>query len=60
MKEYAYSVHPVGYPRTAAICGRAGCTKAGRVLLRKHEWHLYVSGQRIFAGRENFTKIRVE
>jgi len=38
----------------------SGCDKPGRVLFRNHEWMSYQSGVRTFAGRHNFTKIRVE
>jgi hypothetical protein len=57
---YAHSVNPVGYPDTAAICGRVGCENPGRVLLQDHEWESYQLGERIFAGRYDFTKVRVE
>jgi hypothetical protein len=56
----ARSVNPVGYPHSAAICGRCGCKNPGRVLLQDHEWKRYQRGERIFAGRDNFTKVRVE
>ena len=55
-----YTVNPVGYPHTAAICGRRGCKDPGRVLLLDHEWDKYQRGERIFAGRNNVTKVRVE
>jgi hypothetical protein len=57
---HAHSVNPVGYPHTAAICGRVGCKDPGRVLLQDHEWERYKRGERIFAGRNDLTKIRVE
>ena len=57
---YTHKVTPLGYPNTAAICGRPGCFKPGRVLLKDHEWRRYEEGERIFVGPNNFTKIRVE
>jgi len=30
------------------------------VLLQDHEWDKYQRGERIFAGRYDFTKVRVE
>jgi hypothetical protein len=56
----AHRVNPIGYPHTAAICGRYGCTDPGRVLLQDHEWERYQRGERVFAGMYDFTKIRVE
>jgi hypothetical protein len=32
----------------------------GRVLLQDHEWESYQRGERVFEGRGDFTKIRVE
>ncbi len=35
-KPYHYTANPVGYPRTAAVCGR--CENPGKVLLNEAEW----------------------
>jgi len=42
--DYRHTVNPVGYPNTAAVCGRPQCTKPGRVLLKDDEWKLYQRG----------------
>jgi len=38
-KNYRFTANPVGYPKTAAICGR--CGKPGKVLLNDAEWGQY-------------------
>ncbi len=57
-KKYSHSVPPVGYPNTAAICGR--CDNAGMLLLRQGEWQAYLSGQRVFSFNSNVVQIRAE
>ena len=42
-KPYHYTANPVGYPRTAAVCGR--CENPGKVLLNEAEWRQYQAGQ---------------
>ena len=59
-ERYHHKVDPVGYPDTAAICGRPDCSKPGRILLDDAEWEKYQSGQRIIVGPNNFTKIRAK
>jgi hypothetical protein len=52
-----YSVSPIGYPNTAAICGI--CDKPGMILLSEVEWKAYQSGQRIFNfASSNSLKLR--
>jgi len=57
---YSHTVNPIGYPNTAAVCGRPECSNPGRVLLKDAEWKLYQNGQRVFEGPNRFTKIQVE
>jgi hypothetical protein len=59
-ERYSHQVDPVGYPDTAAICGRVLCTKPGRILLNDAEWKRYQGGQRIMEGPNNFTKIKAK
>jgi len=54
--DYRHKVNPVGYPDTAAICGRPGCTKPGRVLLKDDEWKLYQQGQHVIEGPNNLRR----
>ena len=57
---YSHSVDPIGYPDTAAVCGRSGCEKPGKILLKDTEWAAYGSGQRVFGANNNFTKVRAK
>ena len=42
------AVQPVGYPESAIICGRVGCTNPGLLWLEESEWRDYQQGERIF------------
>jgi hypothetical protein len=55
---YVMSVKPVGYPDTAAICGRKGCEYPGLVWLTGEEQAAYRKGQRIFAVPSAAVKIK--
>jgi len=46
-KTYSHKVKPLGYPHTAAICGR--CDNPGMILLNVAEWKAYQSGQTVFS-----------
>ena len=37
-KRYSHTVNPVGYPNTAAVCGKYPCEDAGKLLLTEAEW----------------------
>jgi hypothetical protein len=50
---------PLGYPETAAICGREGCEAPARLWLTEPERADYQRGVRIFGIRTNSAKIRV-
>ena len=58
--EYVLSLEPVGYPETAAICGRSECEESGLVWLTEDERHAYLDGQRIFGVNTNAVDIRVK
>lgn len=57
---YVMSMEPVGYPDTAAICGRKGCEEPGPVWLTEDERLAYVNDQRIFGINTNATDIKVK
>ncbi len=57
---YVMSVKPVGFPDTAAICGRKGCEYPGLVWLTETERAAYRKGQRIFEVPSAAVKIKVE
>jgi len=57
---YVEAVKPIGYPDTAAICGREGCREPGLVWLSVQEWEEYQRGERIFDFQHGGAKIRVE
>lgn len=56
---YVMSVKPVGYPETAAICGREGCEYPGLVWLTETERAAYRKGHRIFSVPTAAVKIKV-
>lgn len=51
---------PIGYPDTAAICGKKDCRNPGLVWLEKKEWAKYQRGKRIFCIPNNAVKIKVK
>ena len=59
-RKYIRMVEPLNYPNTAAICGRPGCSRAGKVWLEAHEWRQYQNGTRIFSMTTNTTKVKVK
>lgn len=58
--EYVISLEPVGYPDTAAICGRLGRENSGVMWLTEHERQAYLDGQRVFRIMTNAAHIRVK
>ncbi len=58
-KEYVATVHPVGYPDTAVICGTKGCQCSGLVWLTSNEFSDYKRGNRIFDVDTQTVKVRV-
>ena len=57
-KNYSHSVEPVGYPDTAAVCGR--CDQPGRILLNETEWKAYQSGQVVFRFNNNVMAVKAK
>jgi len=55
---YICAVAPVGYPETAAVCGRARCDHPGMVWLDASEKADYDRGQRVFLVPNAAIKIR--
>ena len=53
-------VEPVGYPDTAAICGRAGCVNPGLVWLEVDEQREYTQGKRYFRLKTYTIKVKVQ
>jgi hypothetical protein len=45
---YIFSVHPIGYPDTAVICGIKGCQCPALVWLKKEDLAAYQASKRIF------------
>ena len=58
--DYVANAQPVGYPETAAICGRPECNSPGLVWLTREEQIAYARGQRNFALSTNAAKIKVQ
>jgi len=54
----AYAL-PIGFPETAAICGRVGCEESARVWLTNDDQVAFQKGQRIFNIRTHSAKLRV-
>ena len=59
-QHYSIAAKPLGYPRTAAICGRQGCQNAGLVWLTEEEARSYRRGERVFSVPNAAVKIQVE
>ena len=57
---YARSVRPVGWPYTAAICGRADCDNPGLIWLTDDENQSYDKGRRIFGFNNASMKVQSE
>lgn len=58
--EYVISLEPIGYPETAAICGRKECEEPGLAWLTEDERQAYLDGQRIFGINTNAADIKVK
>lgn len=50
---------PLGYPETAAICGRPGCEGPALIWLTREELNRYRSGGRVFEVKTHSIKVRV-
>lgn len=61
-REYVVAVEPIGYPDTAATCGREGTghDKAGHVILDKAEYERFKQGQRVFEPHTNAIHVQVK
>lgn len=57
---YVAKAFPVGFPETAAICGRVGCEHAAYIWLTKGEALEHKRGTRVFGVKTNSVKVRVE
>lgn len=53
-------VKPVGYPETAAMCGRSGCEKPALIWLLENEYVRYEQGERVFDFSSKAVRVRVE
>lgn len=58
--KYVYAANPVGYPNTAALCGRTRCENPGRAWLTQAEYSAYQQGQRVFGFNSNVINLKVE
>ena len=60
-RNYVVAVEPVGYPDTAAICGRKPRTHTdpGYVLLHESEYERFKQGARVFDPNTASVDIRV-
>ena len=54
----AYAL-PIGYPETAAICGKLGCEEPARVWLTKNDHAAFKRGIRVSNIRANAVQLRV-
>jgi hypothetical protein len=50
---------PIGFPVTAAICGRVGCENPALIWLTSKEVDLYKAGQRVFGVKTHSIRVRV-
>lgn len=56
-QKYQHAVDPIGYPKTAAICGR--CDRPGKALLSDSEFEEYQSGKTVFGFNSNVIRVEV-
>jgi hypothetical protein len=54
----AYAL-PIGFPATAAVCGRVGCDNPALIWLTAEEVHQYKGGQRVFSVKTHSVRVRV-
>ena len=59
-QRYSIGVKPLGYPRSAALCGRKDCPNVGLVWLTDEEARAYRRGERDFTVPNAAVKIQVE
>ena len=59
VRNYVMVVQPIGYPGTAATCGRQDCLDPGMVWLDAEEARAYKTGQRVFAVSNAGIKVQV-
>ena len=59
--KYHYGAYalPLGFPVTAAVCGRTGCEAPARVWLADEERAQYAKGIRVFGIQTFSAKLRV-
>lgn len=56
---YVMRVKPLGYPQTAAICGRSSCELPGLVWLTSEELSGFRTGERYFRVKTYTVKVKV-
>jgi hypothetical protein len=56
-----YTAHalPLGFPETAAICGRVGCENPAVIWLTDKEVAQHNAGQRVFGLKTHAIRVRV-
>lgn len=59
-RTYVQSVEPVGFPETAAICGRHECEEPGLIWLEPQEAAAYQVGQRVFHSESATMRVRAK
>ena len=57
---YAATIHPIGYPETAAVCGRDECDRVGAICLKDDEYKEYLNGKRTSNPHTNAVYIRAK
>lgn len=56
-----YKLHalPLGYPNTAAVCGRVGCEEPALIWLTPTEVKDHSNGRRVFGVKTHSIRVRV-
>lgn len=57
-RTYVASVHPVGYPDTALVCGSTDCDAPAFIWLEADEKASYDRGERVFKSFTYTMKVR--
>jgi len=52
--------NPLGGAQTSTICGNPSCDNPALVWMDDDAAAAYMKGQRVFAGPNNFTKVKVD
>lgn len=59
-EKYCFVVDPLGYPNTALVCGRKGCSNPAHVWMDAVDAMTYQNGQRVIDLPTDAAKVKVQ